>query len=73
MTQNQMILAHLKTGAELTPIEALNKFGSFRLASRIHELKEKGWPVVCDRRDVGEGRYVGHYSLVNDKDLWPDV
>jgi hypothetical protein len=71
MTQNQQILAHLKTGQTLTPLEALESFGCFRLASRIHDLKEDGWPITCDRLDVGNNKRVGHYHLVNDKDKWP--
>ena len=72
MSQNQEILSHLKTGATLTPLEALKMFGSLRLAGRIYDLKEDGWPIVCDRLDVGDGKLVGHYYLVNDKDQWPE-
>lgn len=72
MNQNQQILAHLKTGKSITPMEALHEYGCFRLAGRIYDLRLKGWPITCDRLDVGEGRQVGHYYLVNDKDKWPD-
>ena len=72
MSQNQEILSYLKTGATLTPLEALKMFGSLRLAGRIYDLKEDGWPIVCDRLDVGDGKLVGHYYLVNDKDQWPE-
>lgn len=70
-TQNQAILEHLKSGRPITPLDALDLCGSFRLSARIFELREQGWPIECDRVDVGGGRRVGHYSLVNDKDLWP--
>ena len=72
MKQNEMILQYLKTGKTLTPIEALDMFGCFRLASRVYDLKQAGWPVTCDKRDVGNGKVVGHYTLVNNKDLWPE-
>ena len=72
MAQNQEILSYLKTGATLTPLEALKMFGSLRLAGRIYDLKQNGWPIVCDRLDVGDGKRVGHYYLVNNKDHWPD-
>lgn len=72
MRQADQILAHLKTGQTLTPIEALIEFRCFRLAARIFDLKEAGWPIVCDKRDVGGDKLVGHYTLVNDKDLWPE-
>ena len=39
-TQRQQILEYLQRGNRLTPIEALNKFGCFRLAAVIHRLKQ---------------------------------
>ena len=42
MTQNEMILNHLRCGLPLTPIDALNRFGCFRLASRISDLRKEG-------------------------------
>jgi len=71
MTQNKQILHYLKTGKPITPLEALYQFGCLRLSARIFELKENGWPITCDRQDVGDGKVVGHYTLVNNRDLWP--
>jgi hypothetical protein len=72
MKQAEEILAYLKTGKTLTPLEALDMFGCFRLASRVFDLKQDGWPIQCDKRDIGNGKVVGHYTLVNSKDLWPE-
>ena len=41
-SQNAKILSYLKKGRRLTALQALEKFGCFRLASRIHDLKEHG-------------------------------
>lgn len=41
-SQSQQILAYLKKGKSLTAIEALDKFGCFRLAARINDLKHQG-------------------------------
>lgn len=38
-TQNAQIFAYLKAGNKLTSLVALNKFGCFRLASRISDLR----------------------------------
>ena len=46
MSQNDAILAHLQTGAELTPLEALRNFGCLRLAARIFELRCEGVPIA---------------------------
>jgi hypothetical protein len=40
-TQNEKILTYLKAGRKLTPLQALNKFGCFRLSARIHDLREE--------------------------------
>ena len=42
MTQSQNILNYLKTGKSLSPIDALKKFGCFRLSGRIYDLKREG-------------------------------
>ena len=41
-TQRDQILAALKQGDTLTPIDALRRFGCFRLAARINELRDEG-------------------------------
>lgn len=44
-SQEGRILAHLQTGAELSPLEALDKFGCFRLGARIYTLRKEGVPI----------------------------
>ena len=41
-SQCAKILAYLKKGLTLTSLEALKLFGCMRLASRIHDLRERG-------------------------------
>ena len=41
-SQNKAIKAHLESGKPITALQALNKFGCFRLAARIKDLKDKG-------------------------------
>lgn len=57
MTQCDRILAHLKAGRTLTPVEALRRFGTFRLAARINELREQGVRVKTDRHPKGYAVY----------------
>lgn len=40
-TQERHILTHLNKGNRITSLEALNKFGCMRLASRISDLRLK--------------------------------
>lgn len=44
-TQAKVILDHLLTGKPLTALDALNEYGCFRLAARIHELRKEGWDI----------------------------
>jgi hypothetical protein len=45
MNQNTQILEHLQSGKSITPIDALNMFGCFRLGARIYDLKQQGYDI----------------------------
>lgn len=62
-TQNAKILAWLSDGNKITALEALQKFGCFRLASRIHDLREKGWNITKEMIILPNGKRVAEYSL----------
>lgn len=61
-TQAKRILAHLARHDSITPMEALNLYGCFRLAARIAELKSAGHKIqtLHVRNDSGKryARYV---------------
>ena len=66
-TQNQRIKEYLENGHKLTPLEALNLFGCFRLASRISDLKKQGMNIKTDMvTDANTGKQYASYSLVVD-------
>jgi hypothetical protein len=44
-SQNKQIIKHLMGGGKITPLEALNKFGSLRLSARIFDLRGNGWII----------------------------
>ena len=52
-TQNQQIKAYLTKGKSLTPIDALNKFGCFRLAARISDLRNDGLKIATKNVTIG--------------------
>jgi len=63
-SQNERILHALQSGQVLTPMKALQRFGCFRLAARVFDLKREGYDIrtqVLER----QGRKVGHYYLAN--------
>lgn len=66
-TQNQRILYYLDAHGSITQIDALNKLGIMRLASRISDLKKNGCPIVSDMVEVqnryGEKCRIKRYSM----------
>ena len=53
----------MKEGKGITPIDALNLFGCFRLGARIADLKKMGYDIVTERIKVEGGKYVARYHL----------
>jgi hypothetical protein len=62
MTQNQQILSALKHGETLTPMDALDRFGCFRLAARVLDLKHQGHDIQTRYITQGNKTFV-EYSL----------
>ena len=44
-TQNEMVLDHLQSGKPLTPLTALQRYGVFRLAARVCDLRSMGHEI----------------------------
>ena len=63
-SQNKMIKTHLESGKTITAVEALEKFQCFRLASRINDLKQSGYPVDKVMVKVPSGKHVALYFKV---------
>lgn len=63
-TQKYQILNHLQSGKNITPLEALDQFGCMRLASRINELRDEGYPIETKIMSDKDKRWA-EYSLDN--------
>lgn len=61
-SQKSMILEHLLSGKSITPMEALNKFGCFRLSARIFDLIDDGYAITKEMKEVN-GKKFAEYSL----------
>jgi hypothetical protein len=48
MSQAELILWHLEKRGSITPVEALNEIGCFRLAARINDLRRTGVPITTE-------------------------
>jgi len=62
-SQNAAILRYLQAGYSLTPREALDLFGCFRLGARIADLKAKGHAIKSELVTVDGGKRVSRYTL----------
>lgn len=70
-TQCDLILNYMKQFGSINPLQALQDIGCFRLAARISDLREKGYPIVAVRvtykNRLGEDKYFHEYRLKEDK------
>lgn len=62
MTQVEWILDALKHGP-VTPIDALNGCGCFRLAARIRDLRDAGHQIETRDLHLPNGKVVVEYHL----------
>lgn len=65
-TQCENLANHLRAGGTITPMEALDLFGIFRLAARIKELRSMGMDIVMTMIEVVGARgkaHVAQYKL----------
>lgn len=62
-SQNTLILDWLNQGNTITPIQALNMFGCFRLGARIFNLRQMGHRIEGKRVKVGHNTFVQQYKM----------
>lgn len=62
MKQTEAILRHLRLNGSITPLEALQQYGCFRLAARISDLKAAGHPIATEMV-VSNGKHHARYIL----------
>ena len=47
-TKQSKVLTHLQTYGNITPLEALNLYGSFRLGALIFNLRKEGYDITTN-------------------------
>ena len=69
VTQCDKILRHLKDYGSINPLEALGQYGIMRLASRITDLKRRGYLISKETKKsknrYGEPTYYSVYMLAD--------
>jgi len=63
-TQNKEILKWLESGKSITGLEAIERFGCYRLSARIFNLRENGYQIVT-KNITKNGKTFAEYSLAN--------
>ena len=59
-SQADMIALYLQSGHELTPMQALEMFGCFRLAARIKDLRSRGYSIETLDREANGKRFAAY-------------
>lgn len=66
-TQNERILKYMNDFGSITQIDALRDLGVMRLASRISDLRRRGYPIESRAEAVknryGEKCHIKRYSM----------
>ena len=60
-SQSAEILAHLRAGLSITPLDAFKWFGCMRLGARIYELKARGHDIYAVFERSGGKRYCRYF------------
>ena len=61
-SQKTNILTHLQKGYEITPLDALEQYGCFRLAAVIHSLRADGHKIKT-KKITRKGKTFASYNL----------
>ena len=62
-SQNQMIKNALINGERITQLDALNRFGCFRLSGRIYDLRDEGLNIITEKKKLPNGKVVAEYYI----------
>lgn len=64
-SHNAQIKAALMAGETITPLDALNRFGCFRLGARIWDLRNAGMNIVNEWCTLKNGKKVAAYRIAS--------
>ena len=63
MSQESQILQYMKEKGSIDSLDALHRFGCFRLAARVYDLRSKGYRVESTKWTTAKGAVVSRYYL----------
>lgn len=63
MTQNELIIQHLKLYGSITSMDAFRSYQITRLSGRIHELRQQGYKITTHKEKARNGALYAVYRL----------
>lgn len=63
MSEDSLILEHIKTHGYISPAEAFSLYGCAALHSSASRLRKRGHNIIC-KMQSGNGKRWGHYYLL---------
>jgi len=63
-TQKEAILRHLQSGKTITPLEALNLYGCYRLGARIWDLRDEGYVIRSENVKQGKKTFASYKLII---------
>lgn len=63
--QTKMIEQHLLNGRSITPLQALQEYGCFRLGARIWDLRNSGHIIETELIKDGRKKFAKYYIKSN--------
>jgi hypothetical protein len=58
------VLTYLQRHGSITPMQALNELGCYRLGARIWELRDAGYPIDTETVSTPSGKHFAKYVLI---------
>lgn len=68
ISQKEAVLAYLKSGKSLTGLEALQKFGTMKLSTRVSELRQEGYDILHQMVNRND-KWVAKYFMLTPKNI----
>lgn len=69
-TQNQRILDYMEENGWITQLEAIRELGVMRLASRVSDLRKRGYKITSEMMPVknryGETCHIKRYKMTDE-------
>lgn len=72
MPHRELILAALRRGEKITPLDAWQRWGCYRLGARIYELRRAGIPVDIEMVRSSKARFARYFLKPEFRSLTPD-